>query len=193
MSRRPTIPMLHPRIGASFALIPLSVGVETILIAVAATLDSSGIFGVHTALLYSLLGIVPVLIFYGGSLLIWSPTVEWNSRKVHRTLWVSIALAAFLVGAALAGAFLLGTAPLMSALGISLVAGAVSIYVINRVWYTPAHARDASPKTTCPNCGYDMQGQHDCRCPECGRQYTVGQLVASALESRETQAASSNL
>lgn len=32
---------------------------------------------------------------------------------------------------------------------------------------------------TCPRCGYNLTGLHEARCPECGAQYTLNQLLAS--------------
>jgi DNA-directed RNA polymerase subunit RPC12/RpoP len=33
----------------------------------------------------------------------------------------------------------------------------------------------------CPQCGYDLRGLSEARCPECGSRYTLDQLVALAL------------
>ena len=32
---------------------------------------------------------------------------------------------------------------------------------------------------TCPNCGYNLTGLTDTRCPECGARYTLNELLAS--------------
>ena len=29
----------------------------------------------------------------------------------------------------------------------------------------------------CPSCGYDLRGQRQTRCPECGRAYTIQELI----------------
>ncbi len=36
---------------------------------------------------------------------------------------------------------------------------------------------------TCPNCGYNMTGLHEARCPECGSRYTLNELLASGQDS----------
>ncbi len=36
----------------------------------------------------------------------------------------------------------------------------------------------------CPNCGYNLTGLREARCPECGGEFTIDQLVASAIEQR---------
>jgi hypothetical protein len=35
--------------------------------------------------------------------------------------------------------------------------------------------RDA---VVCPNCGYNLTGLSGTRCPECGKQYTINELLA---------------
>jgi len=37
----------------------------------------------------------------------------------------------------------------------------------------------------CPQCGYNMRGLREARCPECGTQYTLNELLAAFLEARE--------
>jgi rubrerythrin len=36
---------------------------------------------------------------------------------------------------------------------------------------------------TCPNCGYNLTGLREAKCPECGAAYTLDQLYASIAES----------
>ena len=43
-------------------------------------------------------------------------------------------------------------------------------------------------KVYCPKCAYDMRGQRDLRCPECGTEFSIGELLelqpgASAREA----------
>jgi hypothetical protein len=35
------------------------------------------------------------------------------------------------------------------------------------------------PGIPCPTCGYDMTGLNGTRCPECGSEFTVGELLAA--------------
>jgi len=39
----------------------------------------------------------------------------------------------------------------------------------------------AAGMLACPNCGYDLRGLSEARCPECGRRYTLDQIVNLAL------------
>ena len=41
-------------------------------------------------------------------------------------------------------------------------------------------ARDKPP--TCPKCKYNMSGLTQCRCPECGAEYRLDELVKTALK-----------
>lgn len=57
------------------------------------------------------------------------------------------------------------------------------------VWRETARERAARLRAiavgtvACPHCGYNMTGLHEARCPECGTQYTLNELLASAQES----------
>ena len=57
------------------------------------------------------------------------------------------------------------------------------------VWRETARERAARLKTiavgtvNCPNCGYNMTGLHEARCPECGTRYTLNELFASLQEA----------
>lgn len=48
-----------------------------------------------------------------------------------------------------------------------------------RGWHA---ARNQPP--TCPECGYNLSGLTTCRCPECGKQYTLEKLWRSAVNLR---------
>ena len=53
------------------------------------------------------------------------------------------------------------------------------------VWRETAAERAARLQNTnndavvCPTCGYNLTGLKECRCPECGTQFTLDQLLAS--------------
>ena len=40
-------------------------------------------------------------------------------------------------------------------------------------------ARDVPP--TCPDCGYNLSGLTQCRCPECGAMYEIDKLWRTAI------------
>src|SRR5262245_16241203 len=94
---------LHPRVGASFALIPITIGLEIFLL-LSAQFGQSTFWGLDGFGLIMLLGLVPVVVFYGGSLLIWCPAVQWSRRKALGTAYTSVGLALAVIGAGYAGA-----------------------------------------------------------------------------------------
>ncbi|MBN1511705.1 MAG: hypothetical protein JXB13_06800 [Phycisphaerae bacterium] len=119
---------------------------------------------------------VPV-IGYGGGLCIWWPTFRHHPHCRAVLLKFTISYLALLA----LGMFLtLLSNVLLVALGVlatnvlALIACGVAVIVINRKLAAPSRAGGVVP---CPHCGYDMRGQHECRCPECGVQFTVGELV----------------
>jgi hypothetical protein len=57
------------------------------------------------------------------------------------------------------------------------------------VWRENRHERmqrttgSIAPMIRCAGCGYNMSGLYEARCPECGAQYTLDQIVASATDA----------
>lgn len=44
-------------------------------------------------------------------------------------------------------------------------------------WLSTARGgTEAGDRMPCPQCGYDLQGQTACRCPECGATFTLGEI-----------------
>ncbi len=41
-------------------------------------------------------------------------------------------------------------------------------------------SRSAPPN--CPQCGYNMTGLTECRCPECGQRFSIDQILATVPE-----------
>ena len=117
--------------------------------------------------------------------LLWRKSVVWTPQRFNRTL---IALA----GAAAAGG-VIGTAiyfvlPWERWLGafLGIACGSV-IWIITTIfaWRETAQERadrlgrgDGRDAVVCPNCGYNLTGLSGTRCPECGKQYTINELLA---------------
>ena len=51
-----------------------------------------------------------------------------------------------------------------------------------RGWRT---ARVHPPR--CPGCGYNLSGLRQCRCPECGKEYTLEELFQTAIMTTPKQ------
>jgi hypothetical protein len=168
---------MHPRVVATFALIPITFG--TIILAyvlIDVVLDALLYWGSWATyglgLVFSL---TPVFVFYGGGLLIWWNTVEWTARK-RRAVLLTTAILVLAVGLAATSYLLNDILAMVLTSTISLIGGGVALVVVGWICYTPPHERTTRDSVPCPQCGYDLRGQRECRCPECGGEFTVGQL-----------------
>jgi hypothetical protein len=117
----------------------------------------------------------PGVMLYVGCLLIWRPVVTRTRRRRLGLLGISLAFLSVLL--------LAGTAPqllrwqtdsaVLTLLSSSLIASGLALWAMAWICHDPAEPA----KVACPSCGYDLRGQQECRCPECGEQFTVGELA----------------
>jgi hypothetical protein len=121
----------------------------------------------------------------GYWLLLWHKSVVWTSRRVRLSWWCGAG--ATICGAALGGAIKL-VMPYNDELAIFvgiLVATVLWIIASICIWReTPAEragrlSRAGADAVVCPTCGYNLTGLHEARCPECGAQFTLDELLAS--------------
>jgi hypothetical protein len=114
-------------------------------------------------------------------MLLWRKSVRWTSNRTSATL--ICALVAAVAGVILGGlvhlveddvSYFVGTAaaPLLWQVGTILV------------WReSPAERAErlagAAGGVVCPTCGYNLTGLKGTRCPECGSEFTLDQLLAS--------------
>jgi hypothetical protein len=172
VARRTQIRSPHPRIAATFALIPLIVGLEIPLALLGDSLERH----FDTVVAWSPVVLFPGLMLYVGYLLIWWRAVDWTPRRRLGLLGVSLAFALLLL-LAVSVPQLLGwhdDSALLTLLSTSLVTSGLALWAAARICHDPSEPA----KVACPSCGYDLRGQRECRCPECGEQFTVGQLVS---------------
>ena len=59
---------------------------------------------------------------------------------------------------------------------------AVLILVIFLVFRFFRERRKIKGAIPCPNCGYDLRGQRNTSCPECGREFALQDLIQSPSE-----------
>ncbi len=168
---------LHPRLAISFLLLPLSLGVIGMLWAAATYLVSDLRLPAATVVFCAaavLAALLPPGIAYVGGVLLWAPTVRWTRRR--RPSMRLLHLAAAVTMAAGLGVTILSSVfwLFLVLFASSLILAGIALIVMNRICYDPPDVGDEMP---CPACGYDLRGQRECRCPECGRRYTVGELV----------------
>ncbi len=57
-------------------------------------------------------------------------------------------------------------------IGVTLIV----VYLIWRDGYVRGWRKARNQPPTCTQCGYNMSGLTQCRCPECGQPYTLDQL-----------------
>jgi hypothetical protein len=116
---------------------------------------------------------------------VWRKTVNWTKTRVARTFGASAAA----VGAgAVAG---LATGTLDQGFGYfigSITPPLLWLVATVLVWRETDEERSArlrlqgrrgdGPAVPCPTCGYDMTGLRGTRCPECGCEFTVNEILA---------------
>lgn len=116
--------------------------------------------------------------------LLWCNLVCWTRDRTRRTI-VS-GLLALLLGYLIAVVvrFAFGGPVFVSALfggGLPPIAWVLATVLIWRETAEERMARITAAGTDtvlCPNCGYNMTGLREARCPECGSVFTIDQLVS---------------
>lgn len=127
---------------------------------------------------------------------IWSPLVRWSHRRTYATLVAFFASTAIGLGAYVSyySVVSFGRRGYGDS-GQGVVLGAMALWAAwvfgtALAWReTPNERRlrlqaGSTGKLPCPQCGYDLTGLHEARCPECGTQYTLNELLADALDRR---------
>lgn len=171
MSRPHRIRSPHPRVAATFALFPLIVGLEIPMAVLGDFLERH----FSSLVAFSPAALFPALMLYLGCLLIWWPVIDRTPRRRLGMLVVSLAFALLLLLAAGLPQFLGWgiNSSLVTLVSTSLVASGLALWAT--AWI--CHDLPEPAKVACPSCDYDLRGQRECRCPECGEQFTVGELL----------------
>lgn len=77
---------------------------------------------------------------------------------------------------------------------VVLTAGVVALFAL-LLWrdgYVKGWRAARNQAPLCPGCGYNLSGLSECRCPECGKKYTLEQLWRTAVRARTKDAAVSS-
>jgi hypothetical protein len=127
-------------------------------------------------------GALFVLVWY----LIWRRDVRWTRVRLRNTLISLLGTIAIAIGISYVvnprwwvGSDLILAWACWAVLWISLTGVVWRETMAERLGRTE-QARTRTLR--CPSCGYNMTGLHDARCPECGTQYTLDQIVSSAID-----------
>ena len=118
---------------------------------------------------------------------VWRKTVKWNPRRTSRTLYAALAAAGL---GAVAGTVTGSMAEDFGYFIGSVVPPLLWLVATVLVWRETDAERGArlravrgdGPGIPCPTCGYDMTGLKSTRCPECGSEFTLDELVAAQPE-----------
>lgn len=124
-------------------------------------------------------------------LLLWRGVVSWTAWRIR---WTLLATLLSLACGGAVGAVSLALARGMPPPFAILIGGGVVpiVWVLATVfiWRETAEERarrlstDAAAPVACPLCGYSLAGLREARCPECGSQFTLDQLLASQRDLR---------
>ncbi|MBN2446586.1 MAG: hypothetical protein JXO22_07670 [Phycisphaerae bacterium] len=169
---------LHPRLMLSFTLLPIVTTICCVGLALVMEFAWSlwGPNPWYVQPLFVLIAASPSILTLAAWMLIWRSTVPWTRARRARAVGITAGFAVVIGGlAAICFLFTAETWLLVLTCGGLLAAGIASI-LLARTWVGSLHTHAGLP---CPSCGYDLRGQHKCRCPECGAEYVVGQLVRS--------------
>jgi hypothetical protein len=186
-----SLPM-RPRLVATLVLIPVVLVVWYVALnwllsfmfapPVTTPTRGSSLNWIGFALVYS----GPFPWYYFAVLAIWWRTVRWTGA---RRVWVAVISLIVLVAAVVSGTLgAVGVAPLLQIATNSLLVPA-ALFALSVVCY-PRGDELPTGGVACPRCGYDLRGQRECRCPECGQQFALGELTWSATRAPSAQAPS---
>lgn len=154
---------LHPRLAASLAIIPLSLGLAACAISAISAGERMSVIG-GTFALHSM---PPMALA-----LLWRRTIFRGPSAPLRFMLLAALSGAPVVGCLIVLAGVWWMLPLVVFYAYFIVNAVVMIFLTVVCW------RPRSPADlVCPACRYDMRGQRSCRCPECGAEFTVGELI----------------
>ena len=124
-------------------------------------------------------------------IMIWRGQVDWVSRR-KRLTGIAFAISAaigLLIGLCFAAAY-----PREMEVGIIfgsmfwLFSWLASTAIVWRETAAERIARlglNSNEVVVCLKCGYNLTGLREARCPECGEQYTLNELVGASLERKK--------
>ncbi len=117
--------------------------------------------------------------------LLWNSSVRWNARRTVAMLLATVGAVAAATITGFIVSEIIGRHDEELGVFVGLVM-AIMLWLIATVFIwreTPAERVEriksaARATITCPTCGYNLTGLNIARCPECGSEFTLDQLLA---------------
>jgi len=179
----------------SLSMVPLALGVFFVT---ALVLDEGASMSNEKA--FTIASVVLLLFVFGYWTLVWASSFRWNESRVLRTV---AAAAASLVTGVVAGLIIFSAMGPYGAYELGMIFGSMTaatawmVFSVLAWRETGAERAERLSNATagggfvgillCPNCGYNMTGLTQARCPECGTEYTLDSLLAANAERIEPQ------
>jgi hypothetical protein len=122
-------------------------------------------------------------------MLVWYRSVRWTNARVTHTIFAAVG--ALVVGW-LAGLSVLWVDDEFGDFVASVTAPLVWLICTVLIWRESAEERAERLRSggrtiVCPTCGYNLTGLTGTRCPECGTQLTLDELMASQPSRAEVE------
>jgi hypothetical protein len=115
-------------------------------------------------------------------LLLWHKAVRWTNGRTELTIGAGLGSVML---AAVAGAITNSIESGFGAFVGTVTAPLLWLVATVLIWRETAEERarrlanSGTDAVVCPTCGYNLTGLKESRCPECGTQFTLDQLLAS--------------
>ena len=169
------------------SILLLPVGALFYLIVFFVLVESRGFVGRREEMGFLIAGILTWAFIAWYWVFVWRKTVKWSPRRTARTLYAALAAAGVgLILGIMTGSmaedfgFFIGSVapPLLWMVATVLVWRETDA---ERAARLRAIGRDGAG-IPCPTCAYDMRGLKSTRCPECGSEFTLDELIAAQPE-----------
>lgn len=177
------------RLVLAMLLLPATGAVFIFSMLIVATRNTGGPPPVHLLLV---LWAVVYAFIAAYWLLLWRGVVLWNPWRIRWTVIASVA--ALVAGAALTLAVLILSRSQIPAGIATLIGGGtvpitwclatVAIWRETKAERASRLALGSAAPVACPLCGYSLAGLREARCPECGSEFTLDQLLAAQQDVR---------
>lgn len=124
-------------------------------------------------------GVISGFVLCSSLLVVWRRQLRWTGRRrVLTFLTFPAAVVLGLLVGAVSDWLWDGYIPIGFYASLTALAAWPIMAIL--VWRESPEERDSrAAVVSCPDCGYNLRGLSECRCPECGRQYTLDELYAA--------------